>query len=130
MILPMKTPPQMLQPPDVKWINGALVGLQKFGVTEEGLTKMTDQLLTMTNHDAALNLLEEIDHLIWLASIWLHIEHFMVDVEFDESRPSETAARWCKAPIEKIHWCLLDRYRSVGMDEEAKAWIEHNAVPF
>ena len=128
MILPIKEPPKMLQPPDAKVIGAALSGFKKFGVTEQGLTALADAIAGMPNGDHALNLIEECDHLIWLASIWLHIRTFMVGVEFDVSKPSEPE-RWEPAPLAGIQWCLLDRYRTAGLEAEAKAWIEQNAVP-
>lgn len=125
MIVPLKTPPNMLQPPDPVVIKGALKGLETLTLEQIG-----ERLSAMPDESKALTLIEEIDHLIWLASIWLHCEKLLVSVEYDSSPPSESEARWTKAPLEKIQWCLIDRYRTAGLDAEVRAWLETNAVPF
>ncbi len=124
MIVPLKTPPQMLQPPDPKVIALALRGLETLTLEEMG-----ERLIKMPDDDATLNLIEEIDHLIWLCGIWLKMERLMVGVEFDVSKPSEPE-RWAPAPLDKLQWCMLDRYRVVGLDAEVKTYLDRNAIPF
>lgn len=129
-IIPLKTPPQMLQPPSEKVVKGVLQGFKQFGFNEAGLTKMADMAAKMPDDAKALTLIEEIDHLVWLSTIWLHGDKLCAHVEFDASKPSESAPHWVAASIDKVQWVLLDRYRSIDVDAEVKDFLEANAVPF
>jgi hypothetical protein len=124
MIVPLKTPPQMLQPPDPKTIVLALRGLRTLTLEEMG-----EKLIAMPDDDATLNLIEEIDHLIWLCGIWLKMENLMVGTEFDSSKPSEPE-RWTPAPLDKLQWVMLDRYRTVGLEDDVREYLDKNAIPF
>jgi len=123
-VIPLKDPPQMLQPPDGKTIALALKGLNTLTLEQIGA-----KLETMKDDDATLNLIEEIDHLLWLCTIWLKMERMMVGIEFDVSKPSEPE-RWMPAPLDKLQWCMLDRYRSVGLEDEVRSYLDREAVPF
>ena len=119
-MLPMRTPPQMLNPPNVKVVRGALAGLKKLGLFE-----MAEKITAMPDDAKALELLHEIDHLLWLkTTVWPNVDEWVEQVD-RETGPG----RWEPEDPAAARWCLLDRYRVIDMDDEIREWLEHGDDP-
>lgn len=117
-MLPMVTPPNMLQPPSVTVIRGCLDGLRKLPLTEVG-----ERIAAMSDDTKSLVLLHELDHLIWLKTIWPNMDHLVHGVEMEHK------GVWKPLTADAARWCLLDRYRSVDLDREVRTWIEDATAP-
>jgi hypothetical protein len=112
-MLPMVTPPNMLRPPSLTVIRGCLEGLRKYPLPELG-----ERIADMPDDTKALVLLHELDHLIWLKTIWPDMDHLVHGVEM------EHRGTWKPLTADAARWCLLDRYRAVDLDREVRTWLE------
>ena len=112
-MLPIKTPTTFLEPPTRVVVSGCLDGLRKLSIEELG-----ERIAGMSDDTKSLVLLHELDHLIWLRSLWPQMTALVHGVEMEHK------GTWRPLTTDAAKWCLLDRYRSIGMDAEVRTWIE------
>jgi len=116
-MIPMKTPPNMLRPASAVAVRGCLDGLRKLTLQEIG-----ERIAVMESDAKALVLLHEMDHLIWLKSIWHRMPELVIGIELEHK------GEWVPLQGQAARWCLLDRYREIDLDAEVRTWLEEEGA--